>query len=87
VVRSSAASDVYKRQMEHLAGVTDSPDVAKRLFYQEASDAQAFGSFELANPGVVSDIETRKAAKPRKLVNALIMQEDTYLILLVRTPK
>jgi hypothetical protein len=73
--------------MDHLDGVTDSSNVAKRLFYQESSDAQALGSFELANPGVVKDIETRKAAKPRKLVNALILQEDTYLILLVRTPK
>jgi hypothetical protein len=73
--------------MDHLDGVTDSSNVAKRLFYQESSDAQALGSFELANPGVVKDIETRKAAKPRKLVNALILQEDTYLILLVRTSK
>ena len=82
----SADPKVYEL-MDHLDGVTDSSNLAKRLFYQEASDAQAFGSFELANPGVVSDIESRKAAKPRKLVNALIMQEDTYLILLVRTPK
>ena len=82
----SADPNVYEL-MDHLDGVTDSSNLAKRLFYQESSDAQAFGSFELSNPGVVKDIETRKAAKPRKLVNALIMQEDTYLILLVRTPK
>ena len=82
----SADPNVYEL-MDHLDGVTDSSNLAKRLFYQESSDAQAFGSFELDNPGVVKDIETRKAAKPRKLVNALIMQEDTYLILLVRTPK
>ena len=82
----SADPNVYEL-MDHLDGVTDSSNVAKRLFYQESSDAQALGSFELANPGVVSDIETRKAAKPRNLVNALITQEDTYLILLVRTPK
>ena len=82
----SADPNVYEL-MDHLDGVTDSSNLAKRLFYQESSDAQAFGSFELTNPGVVKDIETRKAAKPRKLVNALIMQEDTYLILLVRTPK
>jgi hypothetical protein len=77
---------VYE-MMEHLAGVMDSPDVAKRLFYQESSDAQAFGSFELENPGLPSDIESRKASKPRKLADALSMQEDTYLILLVRTSK
>ena len=82
----SADPNVYEL-MDHLDGVTDSSNLAKRLFYQESSDAQAFGSFELSNPGVVKDIETRKAAKPRKLVNALILQEDTYLILLVRTPK
>lgn len=82
----SADPNVYEL-MDHLDGVTDSSNLAKRLFYQESSDAQAFGSFELSNPGVVKDIETRKAAKPRKPVNALIMQEDTYLILLVRTPK
>ena len=82
----SADPNVYEL-MDHLDGLTDSSNLAKRLFYQESSDAQAFGSFELTNPGVVKDIETRKAAKPRKLVNALIMQEDTYLILLVRTPK
>ena len=82
----SADPNVYEL-MDHLDGVTDSSNLAKRLFYQESSDAQALGSFELTNPGVVKDIETRKAAKPRKLVNALIMQEDTYLILLVRTPK
>jgi hypothetical protein len=77
---------VYE-MMEHLAGVTDSPDVAKRLFYQESSDAQAFGSFELENPGMPSDIESRKASKPRNLASALLMQKDTYLILLVRTSK
>ena len=82
----SADPNVYEL-MDHLDGVTDSSNLAKRLFYQESSDAEAFGSFELTNRGVVKDIETRKAAKPRKLVNALIMQEDTYLILLVRTPK
>jgi hypothetical protein len=82
----SADPKVYG-MMAHLAGVTDSPNVAKRLFYQESSDAQAFGSFELENPGVPSDIESRKASKPRKLADALIMQEDTYLILLVRTSK
>jgi hypothetical protein len=82
----SADPNVYEL-MDHLDGVTDSSNLAKRLFYQESSDAQAFGSFELANPGVVSDIESRKAAKPRNLVNALITQEDTYLILLVRTSK
>ena len=82
----SADPNVYEL-MDHLDGVTDSSNLAKRLFYQESSDAQAFGSFELTNRGVVKDIETRKAAKPRKLVNALITQEDTYLILLVRTPK
>lgn len=82
----SADPNVYEL-MDHLGGVTDSSNVAKRLFYQESSDAQASGSFELANPGVVKDIESRKAAKPRNRVNALITQEDTYLILLVRTPK
>ena len=82
----SADPNVYEL-MDHLDGVTDSSNLAKRLFYQESSDAQALGSFELTNPGMVKDIETRKAAKPRKLVNALITQEDTYLILLVRTPK
>ena len=82
----STDPNVYEL-MDHLDGVTDSSNLAKRLFYQESSDAQAFGSFELTNRGVVKDIETRKAAKPRKPVNALIMQEDTYLILLVRTPK
>jgi hypothetical protein len=82
----SADPKVYDL-MDHLDGVMDSPDVAKRLFYQESSDAQAFGSFELENPGVPSDIESRKASKPRKLADALIMQEDTYLILLVRTSK
>ena len=82
----SADPNVYEL-MVHLAGVTDSPNLAKRLFYQESSDAEAFGSFELENPGVPSDIESRKAFKPRKLVNALILQEDTYLILLVRTSK
>lgn len=82
----SADPNVYEL-MDHLDGVTDSSNVAKRLFYQESSDAQAFGSFELANPGVVSDIESRKAAKPRNLVNPLITHEDTYLILLVRTSK
>jgi len=80
----SADPEVFE-MMEHLAGVTDAPNVAKRLFYQESSDAQAFGSFELENPGVPSDIESRKASKPRKLTNA--MQKDTYLILLVRTSK
>ena len=74
----SADPKVYE-MMEHLAGVTDSPDVAKRLFYQE--------SFELENPGMPSDIESRKASKPRNLASALLMQEDTYLILLVRTSK
>ncbi len=82
----SADPNVYEL-MDHLDGVTDSSNLAKRLFYQESSDAQALGSFELENRGVPSDIESRKAAKPRKPVNALIMQEDTYLILLVRTPK
>ena len=82
----SADPNVYEL-MDHLDGVTDSSNLAKRLFYQESSDAEAFGSFELENPGVPSDIESRKAFKPRKPVNALIMQEDTYLILLVRTPK
>ena len=82
----SADPNVYEL-MDHLDGVTDSSNLAKRLFYQESSDAQALGSFELAIPGVVKDIETRKAAKPRKPANALIMQGDTYLILLVRTPK
>ena len=82
----SADPNVYEL-MDHLDGVTDSSNLAKRLFYQESSDAQALGSFELDNPGMVKDIETRKAAKPRKPVNALIMQEDTYLILLVRTLK
>jgi hypothetical protein len=67
--------------------VTDAPDVAKRLFYQESSDAQALGSFELENPGMPSDIESRKASKPRNLASALLMQKDTYLILLVRTSK
>jgi len=80
----SADPEVFE-MMEHLAAVTDAPNVAKRLFYQESSDAQAFGSFELENPGVPSDIESRKASKPRKLTNA--MQKDTYLILLVRTSK
>ena len=80
----SADPEVFEL-MEHLAAVTDAPNVAKRLFYQESSDAQAFGSFELENPGVPSDIESRKASKPRKLTNA--MQKDTYLILLVRTSK
>jgi hypothetical protein len=69
---------VYE-MMEHLAGVTDSPNMAKRLFYQE--------SFELENRGVPSDIESRKASKPRKLADALSKQEDSYLILLVRTSK
>jgi len=82
----SADPNVYEL-MDHLGGVTDSSNVAKRLFYQESSDAQALGSFELENRGVPSDIESRKAAKPRNRVNALITQEDTYLILLVRTPK
>ena len=82
----SADPNVYEL-MDHLDGVTDSSNLAKRLFYQESSDAEAFGSFELENPGVPSDIESRKAFKPRKPVNALIMQEDTYLILLVRTLK
>jgi hypothetical protein len=82
----SADPKVYE-MMEHLAGVTDSPDVAKRLFYQESSDAQAFGSFELENPGMPSDIESRKASKPRNPASALLMQKDTYLILLVRTSK
>jgi len=72
----SADPEVFE-MMEHLAAVTDAPNVAKRLFYQE--------SFELENPGVPSDIESRKASKPRKLTNA--MQKDTYLILLVRTSK
>jgi hypothetical protein len=80
----SADPEVFE-MMEHLAAVTDAPNVAKRLFYQESSDAQAFGSFELENPGVPSDIESRKASKPRKLTDA--MQKDTYLILLVRTSK
>jgi hypothetical protein len=74
----SADPKVYE-MMEHLAGVTDSPDVAKRLFYHE--------SFELENPGMPSDIESRKASKPRNPASALLMQEDTYLILLVRTSK
>jgi hypothetical protein len=74
----SADPKVYE-MMEHLAGVTDSPDVAKRLFYQE--------SFELENPGMPSDIESRKASKPRNPASALLMQKDTYLILLVRTSK
>ena len=82
----SADPNVYEL-MVHLAGVTDSSNLAKRLFYQESSDAEAFGSFELENPGVPSDIESRKAFKPRKPADALSMQEDTYLILLVRTPK
>lgn len=82
----SADPNVYEL-MDHLDGVTDSSNLAKRLFYQESSDARALGSFELTNPGVVKDIESRKAAKPRNLVNALITQEDTYLILLVRTSK
>jgi hypothetical protein len=82
----SADPKVYE-MMEHLAGVTDSPDVAKRLFYQESSDAQAFGSFDLENPGMPSDIESRKASKPRNPASALLMQKDTYLILLVRTSK
>lgn len=69
---------VYE-MMEHLAGVTDSPNMAKRLFYQE--------SFELENRGGPSDIESRKASKPRKLADALSKQEDSYLILLVRTSK
>ena len=82
----SADPNVYEL-MDHLDGVTDSSNLAKRLFYQESSDAEAFGSFELENPGVPSDIESRKAFKPRKPADALSMQEDTYLILLVRTPK
>jgi hypothetical protein len=82
----SADPEVFE-MMEHLAGVTDAPNVAKRLFYQESSDAQALGAFELENRGVPSDIESRKASKPRNLASALIMQEDTYLILLVRTSK
>ena len=82
----SADPEVYE-MMEHLAGVTDAPDVAKRLFYQESSDAQALGSFELENPGMPSDIESRKASKPRNPASALLMQKDTYLILLVRTSK
>jgi hypothetical protein len=82
----SADPEVFE-MMEHLAGVTDAPNVAKRLFYQESSDAQALGSFELENRGVPSDIESRKASKPRSLASALIMQENTYLILLVRTSK
>jgi hypothetical protein len=82
----SADPEVFE-MMEHLAGVTDAPDVAKRLFYQESSDAQALGSFELENPGMPSDIESRKASKPRNLASALLMQKDTYLILLVRTSK
>ncbi len=82
----SADPEVFE-MMEHLAGVTDAPNVAKRLFYQEASDAQALGSFELENPGMPSDIESRKASKPRNPASALLMQKDTYLILLVRTSK
>ncbi len=82
----SADPEVFE-MMEHLAGVTDAPNVAKRLFYQEASDAQALGSFELENPGMPSDIESRKASKPRNLADALSKQEDSYLILLVRTSK
>ena len=82
----SADPNVYEL-MDHLDGVTDSSNVAKRLFYQESSDAQALGSFELENRGVPSDIESRKASKPRNLASALIMQENTYLILLVRTSK
>jgi hypothetical protein len=74
----SADPEVFE-MMEHLAGVTDSPDVAKRLFYHE--------SFELENPGMPSDIESRKASKPRNPASALLMQKDTYLILLVRTSK
>ena len=82
----SADPNVYEL-MDHLDGVTDSSNLAKRLFYQESSDAQALGSFELENRGVPSDIESRKASKPRNLASALIMQENTYLILLVRTSK
>jgi hypothetical protein len=82
----SADPSVYEL-MDHLDGVTDSSNLAKRLFYQESSDAQALGAFELENRGVPSDIESRKASKPRNLASALIMQEDTYLILLVRTSK
>jgi len=74
----SADPEVFE-MMEHLAGVTDSPDVAKRLFYHE--------SFELENPGMPSDIESRKASKPRNPASALHMQKYTYLILLVRTSK
>ena len=73
--------------MDHLADLKDSPNFAKRLVYQDAETGKELRSFESANQVIPMDLEIRKAPKPRKLADALITKEDTYLILMVRTSK
>jgi hypothetical protein len=73
--------------MDHLAGLADFPNFAKRLVYQDAETGNELRSFESATQGILMELEIRKAPKPRKLADALSTKEDTFLILMVRTSK
>lgn len=74
--------------MDHLVGVSDSPQTAKRLVFKDPETGEATNTIGQPKDPSKNNPEDRKNAKGRReLGQALASQQEGYLILLVRQAK